>query len=317
MEDKLVSICVLSFNSSETILETLESIFNQTYKNIELIIADDSSTDKTIEISKDWLTKKGNRFKRYQVITVKKNSGVPANCNRAIKASSGDWIKIIAADDCLLPDCIKDNINYITKNRNVKILYSKYYGFEFKDGETKLYSQILNNSFHSYFNDIPSRQLKKYIHKGVNIMPTMFIAKELILMVGGFIEKYKLFEDTPFICKVLMSDIKIHYLPKYTVLYRVNNNSITKSISYHYFYNESFEKYKWQFRKDMIYPLFKWFHIIFWMKEISTMINFLFATKILKNNKTTFNKGLFIIFKTFNPYITINYFLSKLHKLFS
>ena len=60
--DMLVTVVVVTYNSSKYVLETLDSIFEQTYKNIELIITDDGSSDNTVELCREWLTHYGDRF---------------------------------------------------------------------------------------------------------------------------------------------------------------------------------------------------------------------------------------------------------------
>lgn len=68
----LVSIVVTTYNSSKYVLETLESVKAQTYKNIELIISDDYSLDNTVEICKKWITENSDRFVNTKIIIVKK-----------------------------------------------------------------------------------------------------------------------------------------------------------------------------------------------------------------------------------------------------
>ena len=57
MTEPLVSICVITYNSSKTVVETLESIKNQSYSNIELVVSDDCSPDNTVELVQQWLEK--------------------------------------------------------------------------------------------------------------------------------------------------------------------------------------------------------------------------------------------------------------------
>ena len=95
----LVTIGVLAYNSAKTILETLDSIALQTYDNIELIICDDGSTDNTLVVVKTWLKEHVSNFYRTEIVTVNQNTGTPANCNRLLKHSNGEWLKMIAADD--------------------------------------------------------------------------------------------------------------------------------------------------------------------------------------------------------------------------
>lgn len=122
MRQPLVSINITTYNSSKFIIETLESAKMQTYQNIELIVSDDSSVDNTVELCKKWIEKNKERFVRCKVITVEKNTGIAANCNRAMNASNGEWIKELAGDDIFLPNCVEDNINYVMAHPEINIL---------------------------------------------------------------------------------------------------------------------------------------------------------------------------------------------------
>ena len=122
-----VTIAVVTYNSSPFVIETLESIKYQSYPDLELVISDDASTDDTVIKAKEWLAKKENiqRFQRIELITVPKNTGVSANCNRCIEAATSDWVKFIAGDDILLPNCIEDNMVFVVQNPEAKIIFSQ------------------------------------------------------------------------------------------------------------------------------------------------------------------------------------------------
>lgn len=302
MDKPLVSVCVLSYNSGETILDTLESIYNQDYKNIELIISDDGSKDETINIATEWLKNHKDRFINTYLLSVYKNTGVPANCNRAIAVCNGKWIKLIAADDCLLTECLTSNVDFVSNNQDIHIMYTRYYDFIIVDGKKKLSQNRISESFYKEFDTNAKKQLKLYIERGYNITPSLFINKYVFNVVGGFIEKYNLFEDSPFIAKVLNSNIKIYYSPQYTVLYRIDNSSITRDASKRTFYNENFTNCLLEFRKDMIYPLYRWYELHYWLKEYSFRISYFFSTRILKNKSTPLNRKLLFAFNICNPY---------------
>lgn len=68
----LVSVAVVTYNSSKTVLETLDSIYNQTYPNLELIVSDDCSPDNTVEICREWIAGHSRRFIRTELLTVEK-----------------------------------------------------------------------------------------------------------------------------------------------------------------------------------------------------------------------------------------------------
>lgn len=121
----LVSIYVLAYNCAKTIVETLDSIYALTYPNIELIISDDCSKDDTINICKNWIDQHRDRFQRSEILTVEQNTGVARNLRRAIDACQSEWIKGIAGDDALYPDCIEKLMEFVSKHPNARMVYGK------------------------------------------------------------------------------------------------------------------------------------------------------------------------------------------------
>ena len=124
MQKPLVTIIVITYNSSKTVLETLESSKLQTYNNLELIISDDCSTDNTTKICQEWLNANNGWFKNTLLLTSKNNTGTAGNLNRGIKSSRGIWVKFIAGDDALNPNIIESYIEYINNNEEILFLHS-------------------------------------------------------------------------------------------------------------------------------------------------------------------------------------------------
>ena len=226
----LVTVVVISYNSSSTVIETLDSVKEQTYKNIELIITDDGSSDDTVEICKNWLNLNGNFFSNCQIITVANNTGIPANCNRALYASKGKWIKIIAADDTLKKECIEINIKYVTNNSEVEILQTN----------ADMYLDILKEdnlrgtlpvNFKEFFEIKEGKEQYKFLKNiGYGLCtPAMFIKKAIIEKVGGFDERFKLMEDLPLWFNLTKAGKRIYYHPVSTVNYRAHDNSVTRA----------------------------------------------------------------------------------------
>lgn len=92
---------VITYNSSKTVVETLESIKAQTYQNLELIVSDDCSPDKaTIETVQKWLDANGSRFVHAELVTADRNTGVSGNINRGVAKSHGEWIKSLLVTIC-------------------------------------------------------------------------------------------------------------------------------------------------------------------------------------------------------------------------
>ena len=246
----LVSVNVCSYNASETIKETLDSIYLQSYHNIELIISDDCSKDKTYEIANS-LAKNDHRIK---VLTAEKNQGIVRNCNRVRRESQGEWIKGIAADDKLFPNCIEDYVDYCMQNPDAEFVTSiqKVYNNTF-DEENCINPNCICKDL-SIFDKNANEQLKKVAYRVLLFAPTIFLKKSLYDEVGGYDERY-FHEDHPFYVKVLEAGHKIYFMNKVTVGYRVHN-SVTNSNNRLFNYN--FIKHSKKFRWERCFQYYNW-----------------------------------------------------------
>ncbi|TVZ53385.1 glycosyltransferase family 2 protein [Dokdonia sp. Hel_I_53] len=103
----LVSICIPVYNGALYLKEALDSIKHQSYKNIEVIISDDHSSDNSLEIIS--IFKEKATFPVY--LHAHKPNGIGANWNNTIKLANGYFIKFLFQDDVLLPDCITKMVN--------------------------------------------------------------------------------------------------------------------------------------------------------------------------------------------------------------
>ena len=226
----MVTVAVATFFSADFVLETLESIYHQTYQDISLIISDDCSTDDTVAVVNKWvaLERVKNRFDSIQVLTVPKNTGVSANCNRCIAASTSDWVKFIAADDILLPNCIADNITFVRDNPNANVVFSqvKMYQDTF---EEKNYLETTpldypNNLMHESLSAKGQYQLL-LVSDRIHYTPSLFLNKQAILKVGGYDESCRLVEDYPMWLKLTGSGEQLYYFHKITVGYRIHSKA--------------------------------------------------------------------------------------------
>ena len=179
----LVSVPVITYNSSKFVLETLESIKAQTYQNIELIISDDCSADNTVELCQQWVEKNKTRFVRTQIITSETNTGVSANLNRAEAACQGEWIKGIAGDDLLMPNCIADCVQYVQQHPNIIYLFGRIEAFGANEERNKYF--IENIFDYSFFNMDVDGQLERLVFES-NCVPasTCFYNRQKAIDLG-------------------------------------------------------------------------------------------------------------------------------------
>lgn len=228
MQTTLVSVAVITYNSSNTILETLNSIKSQTYNNIELIISDDGSTDNTIKICKEWVECNKERFKRFIIKESTNNRGVSYNVNQAYSECNGEWIKIIAGDDILRENCIELYIDYLKFNHDAKVIFAKALRFEEIDGE-KRYDITLPNESLTYIYDLSAEeQLKKYMSHTFMISPTLFINR-LVAQTNKLNNIYVYLDDLPYYITLLNKGFKFYFLNEITVYYRYSSASLSQA----------------------------------------------------------------------------------------
>lgn len=287
-ENPLVSIIVITYNSSKYVLETLESAKYQTYKNIELIISDDGSDDKTVGICKKWLGRNSNYFVITKLILSEKNTGIPANCNRGLNEAKGEWIKFIAGDDSLNKNCIIDNVNYISQNPYIKVLlsYAEIYLNTFsKENRSNLYPNSINEDF--FNSNISAEEQYKLLllSDRVHSTPSLFISRNTLNSINGFDERFKHAEDYPLWLRLTKFGYKLCFMEKITVKYRKHafasnnfiDNLIIKPI---YLKNEIVrEIYVYPYINKITFLNFKYQYAIYY---IITLL------KVNKNNVITF-----------------------------
>lgn len=244
----LVTICVISYNSRETIIETLESIKSQTYANIELIVSDDNSTDETVSVTREWCKENKDRFTSYKLLTVDKNTGVTGNCNRAVQNASGEFIKDIGADDLLLPTYIEDCVNYFIDKPECGILFTKL--TPFYENDTKHIVKIEEN--YDFLQLSQSEQWEYIVSKGLPLLPTptSIYRKTTLQKIGFYDMDIPMWEDGPMYFKLSEAGVKFFLLEKEEVLYRIRSNSLSNNlpkrhiISISIFYLKYYYKYE-------------------------------------------------------------------------
>lgn len=183
-KNPLVSVVMSCYNSEKFIFDAIKTVVNQTYKNWELIIVNDFSTDKSLKIIKDTIT----RFKiteKVKVINHEKNCGCGTSLNDAIENSNGELIAVLDSDDALATkDSIKIMVDAHLKHPEASLVYSNYWecGPSLKqikifktrqilDGETYLGTKIRISHFKvfkkSFYDKTPgvNRNLRQTVDK--------------------------------------------------------------------------------------------------------------------------------------------------------
>ena len=236
----LVSIPIITYNSAKTIVDTLDSIYNQTYKNIELIISDDCSLDDTIKVCEEWIDSHKDRFVRTKIITTGYNTGLSANQNRALKECHGEWIKDFDGDDVLLPHCISTYVSYIIEHPEVEYVFSKIKCFGGSEERRNKMEAFFNYDFFAW---TPEQQYE-FLTLERNCIPSLgsFYNREAIINKHGIIydERIPLIDDWPRWINLLEHGIHMYFIDEVLSLYRMSDNALSSQTTQTTTYNKSY-----------------------------------------------------------------------------
>ena len=232
--NSLVSVVIATYNSSQFLTETLDSVSKQTWNNIELIITDDASSDNTTEVYNKWIINNGKRFIYSEIITAQKNTGVSANVNRGLHASKGEWIVLLAGDDTLKAKCIEDNMLFINTHPEVKVLFSRIDVYRDTFDPVNHIKTIPDDPFNVDSIMAPGRSADSQykmllISDRITFTPSVYFHRETLLSVGGFDERFKLLEDYPIWLKLTKKGIRLNFMDKVTVNYRQHSKAINNT----------------------------------------------------------------------------------------
>lgn len=219
----LISIIVPNYNSSKTIEDALTSVINQTYKNWEMIIIDDYSTDNSIDVLKQFC----RTDRRVKYISLLRNSGIPAvPRNKGIEKAKGIFLAFLDSDDVWHPQKLELQIEFLTK-READFCFTDVFPFK-GIGEIE---NLIKKSF-KYGNIFYSTlSHSKLLYKNV-VSTSSVVLRSSILDKLRFHEdvNYKAIEDYLFWLTIHQYKIdKSYWLKHYLVFYRLSNLSISKS----------------------------------------------------------------------------------------
>jgi len=174
------------------VAEAIQSVLNQTYRNFEIIVVDDGSTDNTREI----LAGFGDKIK----VICQENKGVSAARNAGIAAARGDWVAFLDSDDLWLPDKLKIQVQDLSKYPQAiaHAVDAKIQGYgEYDTTLFTLRGCVLE------FRDKALRE--RPLLEVLNVQfftPTLVVSRRVLLLEGGFKEAYKIYEDLELVSRV-------------------------------------------------------------------------------------------------------------------
>jgi alpha-1,3-rhamnosyltransferase len=238
----LITVIIPSFNHEKYIKEAIQSIINQTYNNLELIIIDDGSQDKSIERVNELKEICEKRFAKF-IFIAKKNEGIIKTLNNSFRYANGEYILMIASDDRAKENTIKTLYEFLSQNSDYALAVGDNHIID-QEGQKCYWDSNRNNvyneedSTYKTFGDFLKRNRKdvdfnseqfgsyKSLLKG-NYIPNGFLIKKSVIdQIGGYSEN-ALLEDLYLVMQISKIS-KMKYLDLPLFCYRWHNNNTVK-----------------------------------------------------------------------------------------
>lgn len=254
----LISVCIPTYNSSQYISECIDSVVNQSFKNIEIIVSDNCSSDNTVEI-----VEKKN-IKNLKVIRNEENIGMAKNFNLACNEASGKYIKLLPSDDIISPNSIEKSLKFIDNHDEISLIASS--------------KKIINQSSKTIIKKMST--FSEGVHEGRDVIweilnsgrnplgePTVTLfKKEDFIDVGGFNEKYEFTLDIDLWIRLLEKG-NLYFIEEPLGSFRVHpeSHSVKRNmyISYLEWLNDIQFKYNISdYRKKFIVIKIKYFNFL-------------------------------------------------------
>ena len=215
MKDMFFSIIIPLYNKEDSILDTVNSVLQQTYMNFELLIVNDGSTDNSVDILEDNISDK-----RMHIIN-QLNFGVSAARNLGVKKATYDYILFLDADDILLKNALNLFLNLINKYPQAQIFTSNMYINQKNSNQNQVYckckvQRLIKDNYKEYW-------LKQYCIRTGNSV----FRKEVLINGGLFDVKISYFEDLSLNMRLLENSL-IAYTPSFTFVYNNEYSTLSK-----------------------------------------------------------------------------------------
>ena len=283
----LVSVVIPCYNHENFVQDSIQSVIDQTYQNIELIIIDDGSKDGSVEKIKEMIPACQERFVRFE-FRHRPNKGLSATLNEALEWCEGIYFSALASDDIVLKNKIDiqtkhmeenpkttavfGSANYIDENNNIKIL-------------AKLKQQ-------EYFFD------KIFLNECQFYAPTQLMRKSILDEVGGY-DPDILVEDWYMWLKMAERG-SVYCLSDTFANYRIHSNNTTKNAKFIYENNmKTLSFYKDHNLYDKAYSKLRWTYIIWTGQQNKALSLKLLLEYIMENPAVIFKRELLIYGKYF------------------
>jgi len=206
-----ISVVMAVYNEEKFLEESVDSILNQTFKDWELVIVNDCSTDNSLNIIKSYMKKD----KRIRLVNNKKNGGCPDSRNDGLKISKGEYIAILDGDDVSHPKRLEKEVNYLEKNPHIFLVGSSAVYINEEGKEIRRFRK---------YND--HEMLAWRLPQSCGIVHSSIMFRNEGLIYNNY---FKGASDYKFYLDLLSKGKNLTNLPEFLVRYRLHGGSMSIS----------------------------------------------------------------------------------------
>lgn len=215
-----VSVIIPTYNREKTILRAMQSVLDQTYTNIEVLIIDDGSTDGTANIVKSV------EDDRVKYVVLEKNGG-PSNArNVGAQMAEGEWIAFQDSDDCWHKDKLEVQMTYAKAHPEYAMIYCMYNAI-LESGEQLVVPPK------PWMNPMEGNMVKTLLQRNMIGAPTVVAKRDAFLKMGGFDISYKALEDWDFAIRFAIEN-EIGFVQEALIDCYVSNSGVSSNTGAYY-----------------------------------------------------------------------------------
>lgn len=209
----IISVVIPAYNAALYIGSAIDSVLAQTYPAIQIVVVDDGSTDATPALLHPY-------WQAEKIICIRQeNKGLAAARNAGIRASSGDYIALLDADDLFLPEKLARQAAYLDAHPRCGVSYCGLWHFDDAAPDTML---MLDYAYYSGAEVFPALLKKNFIN------PLSVVMRRSVFdAVGYFDESLRRSEDWDFWTRAAYASVRFDYLPERLAKYRMSTTSLS------------------------------------------------------------------------------------------
>ena len=216
----LVSVVIPCYNHEQFVQDCIQSVIDQTYQNIELIIIDDGSSDGSVAKIQEMLLVCEERFTHFE-FRHRPNKGLSTTLNEAIEWCQGEYYSAIASDDMMCIKKITLQVEFFLKNLDFKII-GLFSGYQLINEENIILGERVKKEKNYKFNDL-------FMHNFELPAPTAMLKLSEVKKIGGYNETLKI-EDWYMWLKLTETGSELLYINQSLVKYRSHDDNTSKKL---------------------------------------------------------------------------------------